>query len=125
MTNNIVLTTGIYDLIKDHLRRKKTTIQEEEILTTQLRNAKQVLRRELPEDVVTIDSVVKIKDHTTNAEEQYHFVPSNKEKIKKGKYSILSDIALATVGNRVGDIISWPFRNGEKKIEILSVQPVS
>ena len=32
--SNIILTTGTYDLIKDHLRRKRVSIQEEEILET-------------------------------------------------------------------------------------------
>lgn len=123
MSENIVLTTGIYNLIKEHLRRKGTTMQEENILLDQLKNAKQVLRRELPEDVVTVNCEVKIKDIETNEEEKYLFVQTNREKEKKGKYSILSPIALATVGNKVGDVISWPFKNGEKKIEILSVAP--
>lgn len=125
MTNNIVLTTGIYDLIKEHLRRKQTTIQEEQILLSQLKTAKQVLRRELPQDVVTVDCDVRIKDFSTDQERTYRFVPTQFEKKKKGKFSILSDIALATVGNKVGDVINWPFKEGEKKIEILSVEPVA
>ena len=119
MSENIVLTTGIYDLIKDHLRRRKTTIQEEEILLGQLKTAKQVRRKELPEDVVTINCEVKIKDIATNEEEKYLFVDAKNEKVKKGKYSILSPIGLATVGNKVGDQITWPFEEGEKKIEAL------
>lgn len=122
MSENIVLTTGVYDLIKDHLRRKKTTAQEEEILLAQLKSAKQVLRKELPTDVVTINSQVRIKDFANNEERNYQFVPASLEKVKRGKYSILSDIALATVGNKVGDIIDWPFKDGEKKLEILSVE---
>ncbi len=122
MSENIVLTTGIYDLIKDHLRRKKTTIQQEEILLNQLKLAKQVRRKELPEDVVTINCEVKVKDFSTNEEEKYLLVDANKEKVKKGKYSILSPIGLATVGNKVGDVITWPFADGEKKIEILGVE---
>ncbi len=122
MSENIVLTTGIYDLIKDHLRRKKTTIQQEEILLNQLKLAKQVRRKELPEDVVTINCEVKVKDFSTNEEEKYLLVDANKEKVKKGKYSILSAIGLATVGNKVGDVITWPFADGEKKIEILGVE---
>ena len=121
MSQEIVLTTGIYDLIKDHLRRKQTTIEQENILLEQLKNAKQVLKKELPTDVVTVDCEIKIKDVETNEEENYLFVQTNKEKIKKGKFSILSPMALATVGNKVGDVISWPFEDGEKKIEILSV----
>lgn len=122
MSVQITLTTGIYDLIKDHLRRKKTTIEQEQLLTEQLRNASQVLRRDLPENVVTVDCEVKIKDAATNEEEAYLFVQPARQKIKKGKYSILSPIALATLGNKVGDVITWPFEEGERKIEILSVE---
>ncbi len=125
MTENIVLTTGVYDLIKDHLRRKQTTIQEEEILLEQLKGAKQVLRKELPTDVVTINSQVRIKDFSNNQERNYQFVPAALEKMKKGKFSILSDIALATVGNKVGDVVTWPFKDGEKKLEILSVEALA
>ncbi|QDP84093.1 transcription elongation factor GreAB [Chryseobacterium sp. SNU WT5] len=122
MSENIVLTTGIYDLIKDHLRRKRTTIQEEQLLLDQLKSAKQVLRKDLPNDVVTVNCEIKIKNTATNEEEKYLFVQTSREKIKNGKYSILSPIGLATVGNKVGDIIQWPFEDGEKQIEILGVE---
>lgn len=125
MSNQIILTTGIYDAIKDHLRRKKVSPAEEERLTTELRNAIQVRRRELPEDVVTVDCKVKIKDHTENKEEEYIFVGIAEAKPKKNKHSILSDMALATLGYKVGDVIEWPFAEGERKIEILQVEPWS
>ena len=122
MSEQIILTTGIYDLIKEHLRRKGTTIEEEEILLNQLRYAKQLRRRELPEDVVTVNRAITVKDVETEEEEKFLFLQTSKEKVKKGKYSILSPMALATVGNKVGDVITWPFKDGDKKIEILSVE---
>ncbi len=122
MSENIIVTTGIYDLVKDQIRRKKVTKAEEELLTAKLKNAKQVLRKELPDDVVTVNRQVTLKDHSTNTEEVFTFVDSDKERKKKGKYSITSDIALATIGYKVGNIINWPFRNGQRKIEILKVE---
>lgn len=122
MSENIVLTTGVYDLIKDHLRRKRTTQEEEQILLDQLKTAKQVLRKELPEDVVSVNCEIKIKNISTNEEEKYLFVQTDRQKIKKGKYSILSPIGLATVGNKVGDVINWPFEGGEKQFEIVGVE---
>lgn len=122
MSEHIILTTGIYDAIKDHVRRKKVSIEEENKLIAELKTAKQVLRRDLPKDVVTVGKVVTVKDHTLNDEKEYIFVASNQAKLKKNKYSILSDIALATVGYRVGDVINWPFKDGERKIEILNVE---
>jgi len=122
MSNHIIVTTGIYDAIKDTLRRKKVSIGEEKRLTEELRKAKQVLRRDLPADIVTVERKVTLKDHTLDFEHEYIFVASTKAKLKKNKHSILSDIALAVVGYKVGDIINWPFKDGERKIEILKVE---
>ena len=124
MSKNVILTTGIYDMIKDHVRRKKVTKQEEELLLLELKNAEQVYRRDLPEDIVTVNRRVKIKDHTDNKEMEYMFVPSTKANNKKGKLSILCDVAVATIGRQVGDVINWPFKDGERKLEILMVENI-
>ena len=121
MSTHITVTTGIYDAIKEVIRTRKVSIPEINRLTAELKEAQQVLRRDLPEDTVTVNRVVKIKDHTENEEKEYIFVPSPRANPKKNKYSILSDIALATVGYKVGDVIEWPFKDGDKKIEILEV----
>ena len=125
MSEQIILTTGIYDAIKDHVRRKKVTAEEESRILAELRGAKQVRRKELPEDVVTVDRKVRIKDHTQNREQEYIFVGIAEAKPKRYKHSILSEMALATVGYKVGDVIEWPFEGGERKIEILKVEPWS
>ena len=122
MSDQIILTTGIYDAIKDHLRIKKVSHNEEVRLASELRNALQVRRRVLPEDVVTVNRKVTIKDLSQNKEEEYIFVGVAEAKPKKNKHSILSDMALATVGYKVGDVIEWPFRDGERRIEVLKVE---
>ncbi len=124
MSKNIVVTTGIYDMIKDHVRRKKVTREEEDLLLLELKHAKQVLRRELPDDVVTVNRRVKIKDHTDNKEKEYMFVATTKTNNKKGKLSILCDVAVATIGRQVGDIIHWPFKDGKRTLEILKVENI-
>lgn len=124
MSKNVILTTGIYDMIKDHVRRRKVTRQEEELLFLELKNAKQVLRRDLPDDIVTVNRRVRIKDHTENKEKDYMFVSTTKTNTKKGKFSILCDVAVATIGRQTGDIINWPFKDGERKLEILMVETI-
>lgn len=64
-------------------------------------------------------------NHTANKEVEYTFVSTDKKNNKKGRHSILSDVAVATVGRKVGDVINWPFESGERKIEILEVKPVA
>lgn len=122
MTQNIILTTGIYDLIKEHIRKKKVTLEEEETLRLQLKHAKQVTRKNLPLDVVTIDAKVKIKNLNTNQEEIYTFVAPDKVKRKNNTESILSNVGLALVGCKVGDVIDWNFNTVAKKLQIISVE---
>lgn len=122
MTQDITLTTGIYDLIKEHIRKKKVTLEEQEILRLQLKNAKQVTRKNLPMDVVTVDAKVKIKDLNNEQEETYTFVAPDKVKRKNNTESILSDVGLALVGCKVGDVIDWNVNQEAKKMQIMDVE---
>lgn len=122
MSQNIILTTGTYDLIKDHLRRKKVTPQEEELLLGELKHATQVLRKNLPEDIVSINRKVTYKDHVKNEEKTILIVGPENAKVSKNKISVLSDEAIAMVGYKVGDLIEWPAKKGNLKLEILKVE---
>lgn len=121
MEKKVILTTGIYDLIKGHIKRRKVTIEQEAILVDELRNANQVLRKDLPEDIVTVDRKLVIKDLTTNQQQEMFLVGPKKAKIQKNRFSVLSDIGLATVGHKVGETVTWPTPQGEKKYEIVEV----
>ena len=126
MSQNIVLTTGIYDLIKEHIRRKKATAAEEEVLKEQLKNATQVPRKDLPSDVVSVDTVVTVKNLTTNEEEVYKFVAPAKAKARNQTLSIVDQMGLALVGYTVGAKIEWPLEGEEfKKMEILKVESLN
>lgn len=124
MSQNIILTTGLYDLIKDHVRRNKVTPKEKELLYFELKKASQVLRRDLPADIVSINRKVTYKDHTSNEEKTVMFVAPNKSKPNKNKVSILSDEGIAMVGYKVGNLIEWPSRKGDLKLEILNVEEI-
>ena len=122
MTQDIILTTGVYDLIKDHIRRKKATPEEEETLRLQLKNAKQLTRKNLPLDIVTVDAKVTIKNLDTDQDEIYTFVAPDKAKRRNNTESILSTIGLALVGCKIGDVENWSFGEEEKQLEILNVE---
>lgn len=124
-TQNIILTTGVYDLVKDHIRRKKVTPLEEEILLLQLKKAQQVTRKNLPSNVVTVDARVTVKDHTTNQNKTYVFVAPDKARKKNSTDSILTKMGLALVGCKEGDVVNWVFEEGEKQIEVLKVERLS
>lgn len=119
---HIILTTGLYDLIKDHIRRRKVTPTEEAVLNLQLKNAQQVLRKDLPQDVVTVDTRVTIKNHNINEEKTYVFVGPDKAKRKNNTESILSKIGLALVGCKQGDIVNWVLDGDQSEVEVLKVE---
>lgn len=118
----IILTTGVYDLIKDQIRRKKVSKDEEEVLLKQLKKAKQVTRKNLPLDVVTVDAKVVIKNTLTEEEEVYTFVAPDRAKRRNNTESILSPIGLALVGCKVGDVVTWTINEELKQMEIIQVE---
>lgn len=119
---NVILTTGVYDLIKDHIRRKKVNKEQEDFLINELKSSTQITRREVPENVVVINSKLRVLDKDTNQEIEVTLVGPSKVKVSKNRLSILSDIGLATVGRKVGEIIAWPTEQVVKQYKILAVQ---
>jgi regulator of nucleoside diphosphate kinase len=125
MSQEIILTTGIYDLIKDLVRRKKVSAAAETLVLAKLKRAKQFTRKNLPQEVISIDTRVTIKNHTSQEEEVHSFVAPDKAKQKNKTQSILTDIGLAVVGNKEGDVIEWPFQDSILKLEIIKVEALS
>ncbi|SMC53190.1 GreA/GreB family elongation factor [Pedobacter africanus] len=131
MTNSIqildtpvILTTGIYDLLKDHIRRKKLSKTNEAALDAQLKKARQVLRKDLPTDVVTVDTLVTVKDLETGDTQEYKFVGPDSAKKKNGTVSILSPMGIAMIGYPVGAVVEWEFNAEIKKNQIIGVTPI-
>lgn len=92
--------------------------EEAEKLASELKNAKLVEPKEIPGDVVTMNSVVKI--HFQNSKEQMEFtlVYPKDANVKERKISIFSAVACALIGYRVGDEIEWQLPSGMTKIVI-------
>jgi len=120
-SKSIILTTGIYDLLKDQLRLRKLSLFNEEKLKLELRSATQVLRKDLPEDTVTVDKSVKIKHLATGVESSYKLVAPAKAKRKHNTISILSPIGVAMLGYSAGDELSWEMPDGVQEYQIVEV----
>ncbi len=122
MKPNIILTTGIYDLLKDQIRRRRVTPSQSDLLTDQLRHARQVRRKDLPADVVDINSRVTIKFLGSGEERTHIFVQPGKARQRHGTESIMTPMGVALVGHSAGTKIKWPFNDSEEEIEILKVE---
>lgn len=125
MTTSIVLSTGIFDLLKDHIRRRKLSKYNQEKLEQELRNARQILNKDIPADVVTVNTRVRVKELETGAAFTYTLVPPAKARNKHNTLSILSPIGVAMVGYSQGSELKWEMPEGIKAYRIEEVTRLS
>lgn len=123
-TTPLVLTTGIYDLLKEQIKKKKLSRSNEEKLELELKNAKQVLNKDLPSDVVTINTAVIVKDLQSGEEIEQQFVSPQKARRKNKTTSILSAIGVATLGYSTGSVVQWELPEGLKFYQIVKVSKI-
>lgn len=120
----IIVTTGIYDLLKEQIKKHTFNKANAEKLAMELKNAKQVLSKELPESVVAINTLVKLKNLRTGEEVEQKFVSPQKARKKNATTSILSPIGIATIGYTTGAIVQWEFPEGMETLQILEVSKI-
>lgn len=117
----IVLSRGIFDLLKSHLRRRKLSKYNEDKLELELRYARQVLYRELPQDVITVNTCVKVRELVSGHGFTYHLVAPELAKRKNNTLSILSPIGVAMLGYPKGAELQWEMPEGVKVFRIEEV----
>ncbi|RZK48638.1 MAG: transcription elongation factor GreAB [Pedobacter sp.] len=120
--NTIILTTGLFDLLKDQIRRKKLSPFNESQLVEQLKYAKQVLRNEIPANVVDVNTKVQLLDLDTQTEFTKLFVGPHKARNKNGTTSIISPLGMALIGFTEGEEITWEMDGQRKNYQILKVR---
>lgn len=90
-------------------------------LENELSRAKVVDPKEIPSDVVTMNSRVRIIDLDTAEESVLTLVFPHQADIAAGRISILSPVGTALLGYHAGDAIEWPVPSGTKRIRIEEV----
>lgn len=117
----IILTTGLYDLLKEQIRTQRLSKYNEEKLALELRGAQQILKRELPPNVVTVNKKVRVALLNSGEERVYNFVATSKAKRKNNTTSILDPVAIATLGHSEGAELKWEMPEGLEVIRIVEV----
>jgi regulator of nucleoside diphosphate kinase len=122
MTNPIILSKGIYHLIKNHLKQKNQLSDfNKRKLEMEMNSAVIVPGKEIPDDVVSINTNVQVRDIETEDEFTFDLVSPTEAKIKNNKLSALSDIGLALIGYRKGEEVHWEMPDGFKRFRIENV----
>ena len=98
MTTSIILSTGIFDLLKDHIRRRKLTKYNQEKLERELRNARQVLNKDIPPKIVTVNTIVRVKELESGIDYKDVLGLPSRAWNNNNTMSIRSPIGVAIVG---------------------------
>lgn len=83
---------------------------------------------EMPDDVVSMNSLVQVRDLRTGETISFKLAYPHDADPELQKISVLSPLGMAVIGEKVGSVVEWEFDEGEKKhlkIERLFYQPES
>ncbi|HOX27164.1 MAG TPA: nucleoside diphosphate kinase regulator [Candidatus Krumholzibacteria bacterium] len=89
-----------------------------ESLARELDHADIVQPREVPPDVVTMNSQVVLRDLDTSEQMTYVLVFPKDADIEAGAISVLAPVGTAILGYAKGDIVDWPVPSGIRRIKI-------
>ena len=95
-------------------------------LEEELGRAQVVSQKEIPSDVVTMNSRIKFIDDETKKETEITLVYPKDADVTKGQVSILAPVGIALIGLRVGQTIDWPMPTGifrKLKVTGIAYQP--
>ena len=90
-------------------------------LKAELDRATIVGPKELPSDVVAMNSIVELEDLTDGEILTFQLVYPEQAAISEGRISILAPLGMAMLGYRVGDEIEWPVPAGIARVRIRNV----
>jgi len=103
----------------DEARQNKTIeVSEAEKLLNELNSATILDPDQIPGDIITMNSIVKISFVDSGKQLEFKIVYPNEANFRDKKVSIFSPIATALIGFRVGDLIEWMVPGGLTKIRI-------
>jgi regulator of nucleoside diphosphate kinase len=96
-------------------------------LEEELDRAEVVQQQDIPADVITMRSTVRVKDLDTSEEIIYRLVFPTEANYDQGKISVLAPIGTAMLGYRRGDVIEWQVPSGVRRLSVEEVlyQPES
>ena len=91
---------------------------ELEDLTHEIERGAEVQPQDIPPDVVTMNSTVRVTDVEAGTSHTYTIVFPADADYEKGKISILAPLGTALLGFRIGDVVNWHMPGGTRRLRI-------
>ena len=125
-TKNIVLREADYlrmqQLVESSRRFGQRDAQSLEELEQELERANVVKPGEIPKDVVTMNSRVRVRDMDNGRETTYQIVFPHQADVAKNRISVLAPIGTGLLGYSTGTRIEWQVPSGVRRFRILEVE---
>lgn len=90
-------------------------------LDAELHRGQVVAPQDVPSDVITMNSRVRLIDVESGEEMKYTLVFPQDADSAQGKISILAPIGTAMLGYRVGDVFSWSVPDGVRQLKVVEI----
>ena len=87
-------------------------------LEGELERGKAVKSQNIPNNVITMNSKIRLRNIATQEEMIYQLVFPDNADVNQGRISILAPIGTALLGYQVGDIVKWKVPAGLTKLEV-------
>lgn len=119
---NIYITEPDYQRLSGliEITRERNGIDREYLnkLEAELDRAEIVDQKQVPADVITMRSKVRLKDLVSGEANTYSLVFPTEANFSEGKISILAPIGTAILGYKRGDTIEWPVPSGVRRLKV-------
>ena len=109
---------GLVHASRATARRDQKHLEE---LDRELDRADIVAASDVPSDVVTMHSVVRVRDLDTGGSIVYRLVFPADADIERQRISVLAPMGTALIGYRAGDRIEWAAPGGTRRLEVEAV----
>lgn len=106
-----------YDAAKERQSMIEGRIGE---IQGKLAGAEVIVPSEIKSDRIVFGATVEFQDTETDEKSTYHIVGVDEADVKKNMISIISPIARAMIGKKVGDLVVVQSPRGDKEYEIVS-----
>jgi len=124
--NNIVITEAYYVRLQRLVESSRVFRQRDakhlDDLEQELERAAIMKAGEVPSDVVTMNSRVKVKDLNSGRITTYQIVFPREADIARNRISVLAPIGTGLLGYSAGTTIEWQVPSGMRRFRILEVE---
>lgn len=123
---NIVITQPDYDrlrrLIDSFKQFRRRDAEHVDALEQELEDVTVVNAGEVPQNLVTMNSRVRVKDLNNGRELTYQIVFPADADVAKNRISVLAPIGTGLLGYSAGTTVEWQVPSGIRRLRIVAVE---